>query len=220
MSSFIGHSVAAITVYVATESLFQLKVVTKSWKSLFSESDRLLWIFWLVIIASIPDLDYVVKPWHSSHHQGLRITHSVLFSLMVPSITIATLVLMSLKGDQLRRRSFQVILAALSHLVLDLLVGVTPLPLLFPLSTISLKLPWGILPSAGKIALNNYYFYRNLLLEMGVLLPIFILISLLNIRDVFEHKNRPVIKFFGRFSVIILFLCLGYFIYQNLQLPR
>ncbi len=117
------------------------------------------------------------------------------------------------------KRAFQVILAALSHLVLDLLVGVTPLPLLFPLSKIPFKLPWGILPSAGKIALNNYYFYRNLLLEMGVLLPIFILISLINTRDISNHRNRPVTKFFGQFSVIILLLCLGYFIHQNLHPP-
>lgn len=66
----------------------------------------------------------------------------------------------------------QVILTAFSHLVLDLLVGVGALPLLYPLSFYRFKLPFGLLPSAGRINLANYYIYRNLLIEMRVLLPL------------------------------------------------
>lgn len=66
----------------------------------------------------------------------------------------------------------QVILAGLSHLLLDLLVGVTPLPLFWPLSNLTMRLPFGLLPSAGRIQLTNPYFYRNLLIELGILLPL------------------------------------------------
>ncbi|MEO1006461.1 MAG: metal-dependent hydrolase [Cyanobacteria bacterium J06638_38] len=218
MSSFLGHSVAAITVYVATEALIQPVGFTKSIRLL--QLDRLLWICWLIVVASLPDLDYVVEPWQSANNQGLRITHSVLFSLIMPSLTIATLVGMKIRCQQSWRQGFQVVLAGLSHPVLDLLVGVTPLPLLFPLIKIPIKLPFGILPSAGKIELHNYYFYRNLLLEMGVLFPLLIMSGLLNIRSIFTAKDRPVRKLWGQFSLIILLLCLGYFIRQNLQLPR
>ncbi|MEM7759478.1 MAG: metal-dependent hydrolase [Cyanobacteria bacterium P01_A01_bin.40] len=218
MSSFLGHSVAAITVYVATEALIQPVGVTKSIRLL--QLDRLLWICWLIVIASIPDLDYVVEPWQSGNNQGLRITHSFLFSLIMPSLTIATLVAMKIRCQPLWRQGFQVILAGLSHIVLDLLVGVTPLPLLFPLVKIPIKLPFGVLPSAGKINLHNYYFYRNLLLEMGVLFPLLIMSGLLNIKEIFTAKDRPVRRLFGQFFLIVLILCLGYFIRQNLQLPR
>ena len=62
--------------------------------------------------------------------------------------------------------------AGLSHLVLDLLVGVMPLPLLWPLARTECRLPFGLLPSAGAIRLFNPYLYRNLLIEMGVLVPV------------------------------------------------
>lgn len=214
MSSFIGHSVAAITIYLTTEP-----VTTKPLK-LLRQSNLLLWICWLIVIASIPDLDYVVESWQSVNNQGLRITHSIMFSLIVPSLTIATLVIIKISNRQLLIRGVQIILAGLSHLVLDLLVGVTPLPLLFPLIKIPLKLSFGILPSAGKIDLHNYYFYRNLLLEMGVLCPPLIMSGLLKIKEIFNSKASPVQRLLGQVSVLILLLCMGYFIRQNLQLPR
>src|SRR5262249_44580906 len=63
-------------------------------------------------------------------------------------------------------------MAGLSHLALDFPVGVTPLPLLWPLGDAAFVSPIGILPSAGRIRVLNYYFYRNLLIEVGVLAPI------------------------------------------------
>jgi hypothetical protein len=64
------------------------------------------------------------------------------------------------------------VLAGLSHLALDFLVGVTPLPLFWPLNSAAFASPVGVLPSAGRIQLSNYYFYRNVLIEAGVLVPI------------------------------------------------
>ncbi|MGF1522629.1 MAG: hypothetical protein ACFBSF_09970 [Leptolyngbyaceae cyanobacterium] len=48
------------------------------------------------------------------------------------------------------------------------------MPLLFPVNHTLFKLPLGLLPSAGRIQLDNYFLYRNLLIELGVLLPILI----------------------------------------------
>ncbi|NEO85783.1 MAG: hypothetical protein F6J87_16255 [Spirulina sp. SIO3F2] len=57
-------------------------------------------------------------------------------------------------------------------MLLDLLVGVTALPLFWPFDAHRFKLPFGLLPSAGKISLSNPYFYSNLKIELGVLLPL------------------------------------------------
>jgi hypothetical protein len=50
-------------------------------------------------------------------------------------------------------------------------VGVTPLPLLWPFSSAAFAAPAGILPSAGGVRLSNYYLYRNLVIEIGILAP-------------------------------------------------
>ena len=214
MSSFVGHSLAAVTVYVATEFVILPDCRPKRF---WLGKSQLIWLGWLIIIASIPDLDYVVKSWNSYQNQGLRISHSIAFSLIAPCLT--TLAFLLLKSRQVWRRSFQVILAGLSHLALDLLVGVTPLPLLFPLVKVPFKLPFGILPSAGRIDPDNYYFYRNLCLEMGVLLPLLIIVCLLSINRVSSERNR-FFRLSGLSLAIALLMCAGYFIRQNLQLPR
>ena len=180
MSSFIGHSLATVTVAIGTRTIAQLLFLANYLKSFLSNWHRFAWLLWLIVIACIPDLDYLVVAWQSSNNNGLRITHSVLFSLIAPSATIAILALIKIKGlikgKTLWLLSLQTILAGLSHLALDLAVGVTPLALFYPVINLPIKLPFSILPSAGKINLDNYYFYRNLRLEMGVLLPLLILV--------------------------------------------
>lgn len=157
MSSFIGHSLIAITVF---------KYADKG----NDRRSKIIWLSWLVICALFPDVDYLFIKLQSTHNNGIRITHSIAFSLLLPVITIIFLFLT--KNKEIKVKSIQVILAGISHLVLDMLVGVTPDPLLFPLSDTAVKLPAGILPSAGAISLFNYYFYRNLLIEVGILAPI------------------------------------------------
>jgi hypothetical protein len=159
MSSFIGHSLAALSTYSVG-------------KQPTSPKTR-YWLAWLIIIASAPDIDHIVRALHlTSHHEDIRITHSILLSLLLPFGTILLLTLLGCKGRFLIIRSQQAILAGLSHLVLDLLTGVNKLPLLWPFSTEIFKLPFGILPSAGKLNLLNYLLYRNFLIEMGVLAPL------------------------------------------------
>jgi inner membrane protein len=127
---------------------------------------------WLIALASVPDIDYVIPALNSSAHHGLRITHSIAFSLILPLCTGCALYLWRTPEPQRRSLSICAALAGLSHLVLDFLVGVTPLPLLWPLADAAFVSPIGILPSAGRIWVLNYYFYRNMLIEVGVLAPI------------------------------------------------
>ncbi|MDY6802505.1 MAG: hypothetical protein SXA11_01680 [Cyanobacteriota bacterium] len=61
-----------------------------------------------------------------------------------------------------------------------MLVGIAGFYLFWPFSSFKPKLPFGLLPSAGKLALDNYYLYANLVLEFGVLLPLFYLSSVMS----------------------------------------
>lgn len=160
MSSFLGHSLVAYTFF----SLEQWKRHTSRW--------RAVWLVWLVVLASAPDIDYIVPALGSPAHHGSRITHSIAFSLILPLFSVGALYF--LKGLKSQRGLLSVcaVLAGLSHLVLDFLVGVTPLPLLWPLSSAAFSSPVGILPSAGRIQLSNYYLYRNALIEVGILAPL------------------------------------------------
>jgi membrane-bound metal-dependent hydrolase YbcI (DUF457 family) len=127
-----------------------------------------------LVLASAPDIDYLVPALASPAHHGSRVTHSVAFSLILPLSSVGVLYFVrGLKSRQRRSLSVCAVLAGLSHLVLDFLVGVTPLPLLWPLDSAAFASPVGILPSAGRIQLSNYYLYRNMLIEVGVLAPIF-----------------------------------------------
>src|SRR5262249_15876775 len=160
MSSFLGHSLAAYS------------VATVMRQRLASQSGRVCWAVWLIALASAPDIDYLVPSLNSSAHHGLRITHSIAFSLILPLCLCGALFLARSLEPQRRSLSICAATAGLSHLVLDFLVGVTPLPLLWPLGDAAFVSPIGILPSAGRIRVMNYYFYRNLLIEVGVLAPI------------------------------------------------
>lgn len=50
-----------------------------------------------------------------------------------------------------------------------------PVPLFWPLDG-GVSIPTGVLPSAGSLAFDNYYLWRNLLIEIGVLGPAFALL--------------------------------------------
>ncbi len=168
MSSFIGHSLAAL-------SIFSVKKQPPSTKT------KKYWLGWLIIVASAPDIDHGVDFLHlTSHSEDIRITHSILLSLVLPLGTIFVLTLLGCKGRLLLFRSQQVILVGLSHLVLDLLTGVNKLPLLWPFSSEIFKLPFGLLPSAGQVNPFNYFLYRNLFIEVGVLAPLVYLAYLIS----------------------------------------
>src|SRR5919199_1061223 len=177
MSSFIGHSLAAISTYSVEKQPASL--------------NKIYWLGWLIIIASAPDIDHIIRALHLTfQHQDIRITHSILLSLVLPIGTIVVLTLLGCKGRSIIIRSQQVILAGLSHLVLDLLTGVNKIPLLWPLSNEIFKLPFGILPSAGGVNLFNYFLYRNLLIEIGVLAPLVYMAFLISHDKSNTHQQK------------------------------
>jgi inner membrane protein len=163
MSSFIGHSLTGFCIYV-----LEKKPTSNFYKK--------CWLIWLIIIACFPDIDYLFPNLLiiSSQQQIVRTTHSFAISLILPVITIIFLLTRQNSHiNTLSIRSRQAIIAGLSHLILDFLVAVMPLPLLYPFSVETFKSYIGILPSAGKISLTNYFFYRNLFIEQGILVPLF-----------------------------------------------
>lgn len=161
MSSFLGHTIAALTVSQTTRI----------------PRYRYLWCAWLVILASAPDLDYLFPVLHLGPLR-YRITHSLIGALILPSFTVSVLCFFVRDLALLRRMATQAFLAGFSHLVLDLLVGVTPLPLWWPFSLQRVQLPFGLLPSAGGISLSNPYLYRNTFIELGILVPLSALLVL------------------------------------------
>ncbi len=93
---------------------------------------------------------------------------------------------------------------------MDLLVGVHPMPLFWPLNSNLIVLPFGVLPSAGKLNIFNHYFWRNLVIESGVLLPIItFFVPALNQRII---KDNSLTKF-----LLLLLFCTCGFISINLS---
>lgn len=180
-----GHSLAAATIYVASRPCVALP-------------RRLFWAGWLIIVASAPDIDYLIPAWRLPGVTTIRITHSLIGCQVVPLATIIALWLMGLRGRELTLRGLQVMAAGLSHVVLDLLVGVTPAALLWPFSLHTFRLPFGILPSAGRLSWTNPLLLRNLLIEAGALGPIFLITWLL------RHSS-----FRSRWPVIVALMILS-----------
>ncbi|PSB59183.1 metal-dependent hydrolase [Chamaesiphon polymorphus] len=205
MSSFVGHGLAGLTVYLTTMEL-------RSIRQDRSIRHNLPWLVWLITIASIPDIDYLVPSLIlQNNNYRIRTTHSFLGVLIVPACTILGLWLLGNRGKTLKLRSWQSILAGFSHLLLDLLTGVLPLPLLYPNLEV-FKLPFGLLPSAGKIQLTNYLFYRNLAIELGAIVPLAISLILI------IHDTTPFGK--HRFFITAGMLISGGFMFWASTLNR
>jgi inner membrane protein len=186
MSSFFGHSLAGLTTYAIGYKL-QIDRTTRF------DRYNWLWLWVLIAIALIPDIDYLVPQlkWQEGV-QVVRITHSFVGVLLFPVFSIVILWLLGDRGESFKLKSYQLIIAGLSHLLLDTLTGVYPKPWLYPFSLEVFKLPFGLLPSAGKVDLTNYLFYRNLSIEAGVLIPLSISLFL-SIGDSAKRGKRQLI---------------------------
>lgn len=157
MSSIVGHGLAGVAVYLACNR---------------AGDRRTLWALpAFVFLAVCPDLDYfAIWWWHAQ--PALRPTHTLSFAIA------ASLFMWGLTAP-LRTRSLAkvpfpaLLLASVSHPLLDLLVGAHGLPLLWPLTDRQVALPFGLLPSAGRLTFGNYYLWRNLFIELGILVPLF-----------------------------------------------
>jgi inner membrane protein len=176
---------------------------------------NLYWLMWLAIATNAPDIDYFIVNLHSHSHNGLRITHSLLGAMLLPMVTIA--VLWSQQRSRWRNSpgifrlmTLQILLADSSHLLMDLLVGVTPLPLFWPLSIEKIRLPFGILPSAGQLWPLSSYVYQNCAIELGVMVPLLYSFFILS------QKSLP----FQRRTLAVLWLCSGVCMYWASTLSR
>ena len=99
-----------------------------------------------------------------------RWTHSIGFVVAVWLLTIVTLRACQIATP--KRFEALLLLAGISHLLMDYAVGVHPNPIFAPLSMEAFASPVGILPSAGSLDPTNFYLWRNLLIEAGILGPL------------------------------------------------
>jgi hypothetical protein len=163
ISSFLGHAIAGYSV-----------------ARLSKGSRNPLWILWLVFAAMAPDIDYILA-WFFGIHFPIRYTHSIGFCFGLSVVTVVILKLGGVKG--LKIYFLQTLMASLSHLMLDSLVGVYQSPWFWPISSKICTFPFGILPSAGKLSFDNEILYRNLLIEMGILIPVLLILRLILSRE-------------------------------------
>lgn len=154
-----------------------------------------------VFVAVFPDSDYVLD-WIFKINFSTRFTHSVMFCSIMPIVIL--FILKPRSGKMETGLGIRLFAASYSHLLLDLSVGVSAFPLLWPIFDSSYKLPFGVLPSAGSISFSNFYFYRNLLIELGILIPAFLLLLIPKSRDF-----RTRLTLLACLSVLIPFIIWG-----------
>jgi len=98
-------------------------------------------------------------------------------------------------------------MASFSHLVLDFFVGVHGNPYLYPFTSSLIVSPLGILPSSGRMDIHNYYFWRNMLLEIAIFLPL-ILVFIPKIRA-YVFRYKLLVLLIGLVFIVGIFVGLG-----------
>lgn len=188
MSSFAGHVLAGTTVFFAGS------------QTGFRQEKG--WLAWLVFLSILPDMDYLPY-WIFNFHPAYRLTHSAGFCL-VP--VTATFFFLRKKDEHAGEKTFQAFCAAFSHLLLDSLVAVHPNPLFWPFSYAMIKLPCGPLPSAGALNISNYFLWRNLAIELGILVPAFAFIIFAVRRKI---RNIPPAASMAGLCLWLVMVCWG-----------
>ncbi len=168
MSSFIGHGlIGGVLTYVSTKNR------GSAW-----------WLVWLGCLAVSPDIDYLIHALRLESEGGFytRVTHSLVGVLLLPALTVIALALGRRYGKflaaPLALRARQAFFAGFSHLLLDVLVGTSSYAIFWPVSDYSFHMPFGLLPNAGALYFSNYYLWRNWAIELGVLLPMALVITM------------------------------------------
>ncbi|MCP4536655.1 MAG: metal-dependent hydrolase [Chloroflexi bacterium] len=200
MSSIVGHALTGAGIFAISKKTKKITVSSA------------IWGLWLIFIAIAPDLDYVIPALNRNLYDDLRITHSITGSLVLPILTIIFLSIAGYRQSQLLGKSTQVCIAGLSHIILDLLVGVIANPLLWPFTKQTFKLPFGLLPSAPGYYLTNYYMYRNLLIEIGIFVPLYTSIYLIRRTSFAKYQQAGMIA--------LLWCCSAGFMYWAYGLAR
>jgi len=181
MSSFLGHSLVGA-------SIGHLK------------KKDLKWAVYFAFLACLPDIEYPIY-WLTGKAPEIRWGHTIGFILIAWIASGLFLKLIRAKPLKILILLSGAVLG--SHLIIDYLVGVYHNPLLFPFTKMGLTSPFGILPSAGKLDLSNYFFWRNSLIEMGILIPLILTIQLFLKRKQISH---PLLKIIFSLFISVPFL--------------
>ncbi|MDG9671654.1 metal-dependent hydrolase [Hahella sp. CR1] len=140
-----------------------------------SKSERLFLSFFFMGLVVCPDLDYLLT-WCFGINIAPRYTHSIGASLAIACIGLGLKKYVFVR--RLRNANPLLICAAsMAHVLMDYCVGVHKNPIFWPLTESVYAFEYGFLPSAGKLDFLNFYFWRNLLIEMGILVPVAAFIS-------------------------------------------
>ena len=160
VSSFLAHSLVGITIANQEQHKGVKEVI---FISLF-----------FMVMASSPDIDYLIN-YLRGESMLIRYTHSVGYVVLV---TLVALILrVTLLKSWLKSLPFWLFfIAPASHLLLDFCVGVYGNPYFYPFSEELFVSTLGFLPSSGRIDFYNYYFWRNMGIELAIFIPIFLLL--------------------------------------------
>ncbi|MCH8620403.1 metal-dependent hydrolase [Undibacterium sp. TS12] len=175
MSSLVAHVAVGMTVYFRSA-----RVSGRPWRGHVG-------LAVLILLAIMPDFDYFAI-WLLHVRFALRFTHSLFFCLMI-SAMVWLLIRTWRRPDMLPLSLVSLLLASCSHLLLDLLVG-RSLPLLWPFANTELALPLAMLPGAAHTGLLSYEFWRNLIVESCILLPVLAAVLLGTYRRL-RRKHLP-----------------------------
>lgn len=173
--------------------------------------NRLSHISTLAIVGFcwLPDVDYVFR-FLFEYDPAVRWSHSFVFILAVWLVFAGMTGVMSgwvFRVDERKHVVMFALIGGLSHLGLDWMIGSSwGDPLFWPFDNTQQTSPFGILPSSPKPSMSSVHFYRNHLIEAGILGPIFACIVL--------RRQLTVLKIV---TALIIFIP---FTWWGISLPR
>jgi inner membrane protein len=198
MSTLLAHIAAGTAIYFSYSRLRSLH----TWWALPC----------FVFLAVMPDFDYFAI-WIFGIKQDVRITHTLIFCSLAG--TALWLLTRNRHKDSIHSRPLCIagfLLAPMSHLLLDFLVGAHSLPVFWPLPQGEVMAPVGLLP--GVIHTRNVLnltMWRNFILETLVLLPVLVVL-------VARARTAPFKAIIGKALPVLPLWC-GALVW-SLSLPR
>lgn len=171
MSSFLGHALFATAIGLR--------------KNRFENKETITIAAFFSVLSISPDFDFIVG-WTTGYWLQPRLTHGLAYCFVIGCIAVC--LQKSYLKNALSSASVGAVFAApFTHLLLDSLMGIFPLPVFWPLSDTGLYFPYGFLPAAGKLELSNDYLWQNMGIEIMILGPVAIVIMQHTRRKLFAY---------------------------------